>query len=301
MYSAPDNYSTRILVRLLLAPTGPLSDVEHGLSLGCANARHPPYLGPWPASGSRATPADPTLGTQKRGTLESDLGRTASLTEEPPDTLPRGAVAAVENADRLRGESLLLFEHACWASSLALAAIGVEEIGKALLFGLAHLDRPPGIRQKVYGLVRNHPLKHSVAQMADVLVFLLDEERELRAEPIDVAPTPDADGGVEAFVSRCAGWIVTERLLEKAGAAAFLKRRARFQAESHIDRAGRFPMLRMTPEERRMAALYVDVHDDRVWSPEAVNQTDANLALGDLIGYLEVAAPLVAGMVKLNS
>ena len=223
------------------------------------------------------------------------------MTEESPDPLARGAVAAVENADRLRGEAFLLLEHGCWASSLALAAIGVEEIGKALLFGLTHLDRPPGIRQKVHDLVRNHPLKHSFAQMADVLVFLLDEERELRAEPIDVAPTPDDDGGVGAFVSRCADWIVSERLLEKAGAVAFLERRARFQTESHIDRAGRFPMLRMTPEERRMAALYVDVRDDRVWSPEAVNKTDANGVMADLTGYIEVAAPLVAGMVKLNS
>lgn len=208
--------------------------------------------------------------------------------------LSLGAAEAVTNANSLSQDAKLLVKERRFASGVALAAIGIEEAGKALLLALAAVDRPRGLKGWCHKLLRQHGVKHSLAQMADVIVYLVEDHRQTVADDIGEPLIVSADDQLEEVTSRFEEWILSEGLLETEGLRDFLVRRNKFQRAMASRRSEAAPFLGMTPEDWREAALYVDFKVNGVQAPSSsVSEADAMSTLYNLITYIGLVAPIV--------
>jgi AbiV family abortive infection protein len=116
------------------------------------------------------------------------------------------ASASLKNATALYEDALFLFGAQRYARSLSLSVIGVEEIGKAVLYSLAALDRLPDLRWKLErpkggNPAHTHASKQLLYEYAGIAYFQVGEYRQILAqETADSTSVSDVEWLAELFV-----------------------------------------------------------------------------------------------------
>ena len=143
--------------------------------------------------------------------------------------------SALDNARQLHREAQILNDECCFSRALALAVIGKEELGKAILTACLSFGFLKPLRQKVLkGGFRNHDAKLLIAEYADICQWQTDEYFQILREetgcdgPIDPLSKP-----IEFFAALMAEDSTREvaeagRMMEGKQALGIFRERADF-------------------------------------------------------------------------
>ena len=194
--------------------------------------------------------------------------------------LRAAAAAAIRNAESIFEDVGLLYEADRWARTVSLSIIGQEELGKAVIYAVAALDRLPGLREVLLGSrredpVRHHQFKQLVTDIASISHFMAED---LIYESDGMAGPATYTDWVNWVLGDCADWLGRSGVINGAKA-----RRAYVEGS------------REQPHELELAkwrGLYVDMIDGDLHEPQTVDEFEARMARVDLGINLEVLARL---------
>jgi len=179
----------------------------------------------------------------------------------------RAASASLGNAMALYEDAFfLLFGAQRYARSLSLSVIGVEEIGKAILYALAALDTLPDLRQKLERSKRGNPAhlhlsKQLLHQYADIAYWQVSEYLQILAQETgELASVSDVEWLTQLFVV-----LVRDPSVGK------------------VNKPSKADKKLLTFNESKERGLYVDLSPKSDLStPEQINAKEAERELTDL-------------------
>jgi hypothetical protein len=210
----------------------------------------------------------------------------------PSEALLRAAaLASFNNAKNLCAEAELLEDNGHVARAAALAVIGAEEFGKAIVYLVAALL--PSGRKWLPAKLDGHELKHRVCDSAEAAEATNEKLWIVhRQNGFPVGP----QGRLTDMAVVLAGWGLRSLVDAKEARQHFTERR-----KHHEDERRRFGdkedlFLALRQPDLKNAALYVDLdRERRVLQPDRVDARAARISIAGLKWYLEayIALPSV--------
>lgn len=179
--------------------------------------------------------------------------------------------SALDNARQLHREAQILNDECCFSRALALAVIGKEELGKAILTACLSFGFLKPLRQKVLkGGFRNHDAKLLIAEYADICQWQTDEYFQILREetgydgPIDPLSKP-----IEFF----AALMAEDSTREVAEAGRMMEgKQALGISENEL----------ISIDELKQSALYVGLDQGVLQSPKDVDPVATEIQITDL-------------------
>lgn len=177
-----------------------------------------------------------------------------------------GASASLKNATALYEDALFLFRAQRYSRSSSLSVIGVEEIGKAVLYSLAALDRLPDLREKLERSKGGNPAhihasKQLLYEYADIAYSQVSEYRQILAQETGDSTSVS---GVE--------WLA-ELFVELINDPSIAKVTEPSKSDKKL----------LTLDKKKERGLYVDLSLDLGLStPEQIDVKEAERQLADL-------------------
>jgi AbiV family abortive infection protein len=191
--------------------------------------------------------------------------------------LRRTAIASLDNARNLYKDSNELAKVHRYGTAASLAIVGIEEVGKCLLFTLAALGVVPELETHIAKALKEHELKQLLCEYSDISAWLVDEYRSIISQAAGFPYTSDA-AWIEEFLVTLLQDPSTDCLLRKARER--LKQRSDF-LKNDFDSYENKQML-------KHRGLYVDLRDNGdVTTPESVTDTEMQCELGELKSSLD--------------
>lgn len=200
--------------------------------------------------------------------------------------LRAAAAAAFRNAQAILEDVDVLYQAGRWPRSVSLAIIGREEMGKAVIYSVAALNRLPGLRTALSGKrredpVRDHEFKQLAAEIANIAHFMA-EDAVYNSDGM-AGPTNDAEW-VDAVLGDSAAW------LRDTGVIGGVKAR---RAHVARDKAWRRSLTEGLPaafqhheadelETKKWRGLYVDLGAGGLHEPTEIGEYEARSARADL-------------------
>ena len=200
--------------------------------------------------------------------------------------LRAAAAAAFRNAELILSDAGLLYAAGRWARTLSLAIIGQEELGKAVIYTVAALDRLPGLREVLlvsgrHDPARDHEFKQSTAETASIAHFMVED---LILNSDGMAGPADDVAWLDAVIRGSAEWLHEAGVTRGRQARhAFLQRyRRRLEALTYdlpppLQRDGTDDL-----ETQKWRGLYVDLEGDTLHEPRRLGEFEARSARADL-------------------
>ena len=184
--------------------------------------------------------------------------------------LRAAAAAAFGNAESIREDVDLLYEAGRWPRTVSLSIIGQEELGKAIIYAVAALDRLPGLREILLRSgredpVRDHQFKQVVTEVAIISHFMAED---LIYESDGMAGPSTSTDWVDTVLQDCAHG------LHESGVIKGVKARREY-IEKHRGRSDDL-------EKTKWRGLYVDMSEDALHEPRTVDEFEARMARVDL-------------------
>jgi len=184
----------------------------------------------------------------------------------PKDECRLAASASLKNATALYADALVLFGAQRYARCLSLSVIGVEEIGKAILYALAALDGLADLRQKLERSKRGNPAqthlsKQLLYQYAAIAYWQVGEYLQILAqESGDSTSVSDVEWLAELFVE-----LINNPSIAK------------------VSEPSRSDKKLLTLDEKKERGFYVNLSPELGLStPEQIDLKDAERQLTDL-------------------
>lgn len=190
------------------------------------------------------------------------------------------AAAAFKNAASVLEDVDLLYQSGRWPRTVSLAIVGQEELGKAVIYAVAALDRLPGLREVLLASsyeapVRNHQFKQLAADIASIAHFMAED---LIYDSDGMAgPTHDREW-VDTVLADAADWLHRSGVTkgQKARRAYVREQERRLQAltadlPEPLQGAA-------SAETRKWRGLYVDLAEGVLHEPRIVSEFDARSA-----------------------
>lgn len=195
---------------------------------------------------------------------------------------------ALQNAHGTAVDVRLLLQAGSYGRALALAVIGSEEAGKALLHCFAACQLAQNVVQAFDRRGWNNPLSnHLFKQLTVVMIGGADAELdsyEMAADELGPYPEYERTARIVCGCARTLSDMFDDARGTNAGRAWFDRMKSAFPRLRRLSSYA-------SPDDEKMRGLYVDL-DRPSGQPQDVRRHEAQMSLGSLEGALAILAPL---------